>query len=122
MQRPGFWDDQAKAAEISEQHARARRRVEGFRSLSRDVGDLGELAELAAEDEEMARELTGQLESVERRLGELEEERLFSGRFDAGDAVVTVNPGPAARNHKTGPRCSCACICAGPSGRVSRSR
>jgi peptide chain release factor 2 len=93
MQRPGFWDDQAKAAEISAQHARAQRRLEGFRSLTKDVDDLGELAELAAEDEEMAKELTGQLSSVEKRLAELEEERLFSGRYDAGDAVVTVNAG-----------------------------
>src|SRR5215216_3633216 len=93
MQRPGFWDDQTKAAQISEQHARARRRLEGFRSLTQDVDDLGELAELAADDEEMAGELAGQLESVERRLAELEEERLFSGPYDAGDAVVTVNAG-----------------------------
>jgi peptide chain release factor 2 len=93
MQRPGFWDDQGAAAEISAQHARVQRRLEGFRSLSQDVEDLGELAELAAEDEEMAGELGSQLASVERRLAELEEERLFSGRFDAGDAVVTVNAG-----------------------------
>jgi peptide chain release factor 2 len=93
MQRPGFWDDQGAAAETSAQHARAQRRLEGFRSLSQDVDDLGELAELAADDEEMARELDAQLPSVERRLAELEEERLFSGRFDAGDAVVTINAG-----------------------------
>jgi len=93
MQRPGFWDDQGKAAEISAQHARAQKRLNGFRELTRDVDDLGELAELAAEDEEMAKELTSQLSSVERRLADLEEERLFSGRFDAGDAVVTVNAG-----------------------------
>src|SRR4051794_21033467 len=93
MQQPGFWDDQAKAAEISAQHARAQKRLEGFRALSTDVDDLGELAELAAEDEEMASELTSQLSSVEWRLADLEEERLFSGRFDAGDAVVTVNAG-----------------------------
>jgi peptide chain release factor 2 len=93
MQRPGFWDDQAAAAEISAQHARVQRRLQGFRELSRDVGDLEELAELAAEDEEMATELGVQLASVERRLAELEEERLFSGRFDAGDAVVTINAG-----------------------------
>ncbi len=93
MQKPGFWDDQAKAAEISAEHARAHRRLDGFRSLSRDVDDLGELAELAAEDDEMAAELAGQIQSVERRLAELEEQRLFSGRFDAGDAVVTVNAG-----------------------------
>jgi peptide chain release factor 2 len=93
MQRPGFWDDKAKAAEISAQHARAQRRLEGFRSLTKDVDDLGELAELAAEDDEMAEELSAQLPSVERRLAELEEERLFSGRFDHGDAVVTINAG-----------------------------
>jgi peptide chain release factor 2 len=93
MQRPGFWDDQTAAAEISAQHARAQRRLSGFRELSQDVDDLQELAELAAEDEEMATELGTQLASVERRLAELEEERLFSGRFDAGDAVVTINAG-----------------------------
>jgi peptide chain release factor 2 len=93
MQQPGFWDDRTKAAEISAQHARAQRRLEGFRALTKDVEDLGELAELAAEDEEMAGELAGQLESVEKRLSELEEERLFSGRFDAGNAVVTINAG-----------------------------
>jgi peptide chain release factor 2 len=93
MQRPGFWDDQAAAAEISAQHSRAQRRLEGFRKLTQDVDDLGELAELAVDDEEMAGELTGQLTSVETRLAELEEERLFSGPYDHGDAVVTVNAG-----------------------------
>jgi peptide chain release factor 2 len=93
MQRPGFWDDQAAAAEISAEHARAQRRLEGFNQLTRDVEDLDELAELAADDEEMAGELAGQLPSVEKRLAELEEERLFSGRFDAGPAVVTINAG-----------------------------
>jgi peptide chain release factor 2 len=93
MQRPGFWDDQSAAARISAEHARAQRRLDGFRSLTHDVDDLGELAELAAEDDEMAGELADQLASVERRLEELEEERLFSGPYDAGDAVVTINAG-----------------------------
>jgi len=93
MGSPGFWDDQASAAEISARHSRAQRRLNGFRELESDVADLDELAELAADDEEMASELGTQLASVERRLEELEEERLFSGPYDAGDAVVTVNAG-----------------------------
>jgi peptide chain release factor 2 len=93
MQRPGFWDDQTRAAEISAQHARAQRRLEGFRRLTEDVDDLDELAELADDDAEMAGELGTQLASVEQRLADLEEERLFSGPFDAGDAVVTINAG-----------------------------
>jgi peptide chain release factor 2 len=93
MQRPGFWDDQAAAARISAEHARAQRRLQGFRALESDVGDLEELAELAADDEEMAGELASQVISIEQRLAELEEERLFSGSYDAGDAVVTINAG-----------------------------
>ncbi|HEU4980366.1 MAG TPA: PCRF domain-containing protein, partial [Solirubrobacterales bacterium] len=77
MGRPGFWDDQAAAAETSARHASVRRRLDGFRRLESDVGDLEELAELAADDEEMAGELNDQLASVEARLAELEEERLF---------------------------------------------
>jgi peptide chain release factor 2 len=64
-----------------------------FRGLEGDVADLTDLAEMAAEDEEMAAELNTQLRSVEGRLAELEEARLFDGEYDAGDAVVTVHAG-----------------------------
>jgi peptide chain release factor 2 len=93
MQRPGFWDDQAAAAEISAQHARAQKRLESFGKLIIDVGDLEEYAELAADDETLAAEVAERLNSIEHRLAELEEERLFSGPYDAGDAVVTINAG-----------------------------
>ena len=93
MRQPGFWDDQEAAARTSAAHARAQRRLKTFRGLESDVADLDELAEMAAEDEEMAAELATQLGSVERRLAELEEARLFSGEYDAGDAVVTVHAG-----------------------------
>ena len=84
MGRPGFWDDQEAAARTSAAHARAQRKLKTFRELESEVGDLDELAEMAAEDEEMAAELATQLASVERRLAELEEARLFSGEYDAG--------------------------------------
>ncbi len=93
MGRPGFWDDQEVAAKTSAAHARAQRRLEMFRGLEGDVADLGDLAEMAAEDVEMAAELDAQLGSAEQRLAELEEARLFSGEYDAGDAVVTVHAG-----------------------------
>jgi peptide chain release factor 2 len=93
MQRPGFWDDQEAAAKTSAAHASAQRKLETFRSLERDAADLGELVELAAEDPGIAAELDSQLASVESRLGELEEARLFRGEHDSGDAVVTVRSG-----------------------------
>ena len=93
MQDPAFWDDPASAQKVSSEHARTARRVERIRSLEADVGDLEGLAELAAEDPEMMVELGASLAAMETRLVELEEERLFSGPYDAGDALVTVNAG-----------------------------
>ena len=93
MGQPGFWDDQERAAAVSSEHARAQRRLEGFRSLESDAADLDELAEMAEGDAELAGELEGQLAGLESRLAELEEARLFSGSYDTGNAVVTVRSG-----------------------------
>jgi len=93
MGAPGFWADQERAAKVSAQHARASRKLEQFRSLQDEVDDLEGLNELAAEDSSLADELTEQIDAIEARLGELEEERLFSGPYDSGDALVTVNAG-----------------------------
>jgi peptide chain release factor 2 len=41
----------------------------------------------------MAAELEEQIQSVQSRLDTLEEARLFSGKYDSGDALVTVNAG-----------------------------
>ena len=93
MQAPGFWDDQGAAARISAEHSSVARRLQGFRELERDIDDLDALEEMAAEDESIAAELDEQRASAEGRLAELEEARLFSGEYDSGDAVVTVNAG-----------------------------
>ena len=93
MGAAGFWDDQERAAKVSAEHARASRKLGVFRQLESDVEDLEPLAELAEEDPDLASELEEQIAGVQARLDELEEERLFSGRYDGGDALVTVNAG-----------------------------
>jgi peptide chain release factor 2 len=93
MGATGFWDDSEKAATVSAEHSRASRRLETFKALESDVEDLDGLAEMAAEEESLQGELEEQILAVEERLAALEEQRLFSGRYDAGDALVTVNAG-----------------------------
>ncbi len=93
MQAPGFWDDQAKAAKTSTEHTRLQKRLAEHEAVTGDVDDLETLAEMAAEDESLATEFEQQLADLEQRLGRLEEERLFTGRYDGGDAVVTIQDG-----------------------------
>src|SRR5881398_2306480 len=89
MQAPGFWDDSETAAKVNTEHAQISRKLDEFEGLERDVEDLVELGD----DPDLAGEIEEQLGDVERRLEELEEQRLFSGRYDTGDALVTVNAG-----------------------------
>jgi len=93
MGAEGFWDDQATAAKVSAEHARTQRKLDEFRTLESDIGELEELEELASEDDSIAAEVEEQRAAIERRLAALEEARLFAGDYDAGDAVVTVNAG-----------------------------
>jgi peptide chain release factor 2 len=93
MSAPGFWDNQEHATSVSAAHSSASRRLESYRSLERDIDDLETLEELAEEDNSIAGELEAQRRSIDSRLAELEEARLFSGEYDTGDALVTVNAG-----------------------------
>src|SRR5688500_5265815 len=93
MSAPGFWDDQARAARVSAEHASVNRRLETFRSVESELDDLEALEELAEEDDSIAGELADQRAGLDARLAGLEEARLFSGRYDSGDAVVSVHAG-----------------------------
>jgi peptide chain release factor 2 len=93
MGAPGFWDDADGAAKVGAEHSRATRRLEEFTALQSDVDDLDGLIEMAAEDSSLQGEIDEQFASAEQRLAALEEQRLFSGRYDAGDALVSVNAG-----------------------------
>ena len=94
MQAPGFWDEQRAAAKTSAAHAAATQRLADYRDLTRELQDAGELLEMAA-DEDMGflDELDETLARADAHLAALEEERLFSGEHDAGNAVVTINAG-----------------------------
>ena len=87
---PGFWDDQQRAARSSEEHARLTRRLERYDRLTRDYEDA---RELYAMDGEMADEIAASVEPLRRELDRLQEDALFNGEYDAGDAVVTIHAG-----------------------------
>jgi peptide chain release factor 2 len=89
MQDPDFWGDQERAAKVNGEYARTKRKLDLYSSLEGDV----ELAEMSAEDPDLVGEVDEQLRTIEQHLAELEEERLFAGKYDAGDALVTINAG-----------------------------
>jgi peptide chain release factor 2 len=87
MGEPGFWNDQQAAAQISSEHARVQRRLERYERLRREYDDA---KELLAMDGDMAAEIETSLQPLESELERLQEDALFSGEYDSGDAVVTI--------------------------------
>jgi peptide chain release factor 2 len=90
MGAPGFWDDQAEAARISQEHARVARRLERWQHLEREITEAQELYAL---DPGLEDEIAAQLVPVRADMERLQEEALFSGEYDAGDAVVSITAG-----------------------------
>jgi peptide chain release factor 2 len=90
MAGPGFWDDQQHATDVSTEHSRVTKRLERYRRLSQEYEDA---AELAAMDGEMAGEIARSLTPLRAELARLEEDALFNGEYDSGDAVVTIHAG-----------------------------
>jgi peptide chain release factor 2 len=90
MGAPGFWDDQASATRISTEHSRVTRKLERYERLQREYADAVELLSL---DGDLEDEISGLLEPVERELDRLIEDALFTGQYDAGDAVLEIHAG-----------------------------
>ncbi len=90
MSEPGFWDDQQRAARISAEHSRTQRKLERYERLK---GEYEDARELLSMDGDMAAEIASSLEPLRAELNRLEEDALFSGEYDAGDAIVTIHAG-----------------------------
>ena len=93
MSRPGFWDNQEEARDVSARFSRAEGRLKLMEGLRASLADSSELLELSEEDEELLPEVEQELRRVEVVLEEQEVARLFTGEYDEGPAILTINPG-----------------------------
>ena len=90
---PGFWDDAAHAQSVSKRASVLRDTIAEYDEAASLLDDAQAALELADEDEAFAEEAEDALTRLEALLDVLEVNSWFSGRFDGGDAILTVNPG-----------------------------
>lgn len=98
MNADGFWNDQKRAAKISAEHTRSKRKIDNLNTLRTEVEDVETMLEMAKEfDGTDSAEMLVDLENAIGPLGEklalLQEESLFSGDYDAGAAIVSIHSG-----------------------------
>jgi peptide chain release factor 2 len=85
LAQPDFWNDQQRAARLSAEHQRAQQKLQRYDELVSNVEFLREGAGTFPDEE-----LEPVLRDVRGELARLQEDALFSGEYDAGDAVVTI--------------------------------
>src|SRR5262249_15147984 len=75
---------------ISTEHARVTRRLDRYERLAREYEDAKELLAL---DSSLENEIAEQIRPIQSELERLQEDALFTGDYDAGDAGVTIHAG-----------------------------
>ncbi len=90
---PGFWDDTSHAQQVSKQVGNVRDVVDRYYAARDMLENLEVASSLADYDDSFSEDVAGLAQSLSSLLDELEIESWFSGRFDDGSAIVSINPG-----------------------------
>ncbi len=93
MAKPEFWDDAVHAQDVSKRAATIKDTLHAYSQAESKLGDIKTALEFACEDEAFEVEAQHAAQALAAMLDVLEIESWFSGRFDSGDAILSVNPG-----------------------------
>jgi len=88
---PDFWDDNEKAAKLSQELADLKEEIEAVQILKKELGDVKEFADLTEDVEE-------QVNALEKNIKKLEFQTFLSGRYDKGNAVMTITAGAGGQD------------------------
>jgi len=95
MEDPSIWDDQEFAQKLGQEKSSLEKIVEILTAVKTGVAECSEMLELAAEeqDQEVADEVSLDLDRIEANLAILEFQRMFSGPMDANNAFIDIQSG-----------------------------
>jgi len=90
MAAPAFWNNQEKAQATIAELKSLGVILKPLGEATSAADDLGVLVDMAREDSSLAGEVVGEVERLEKLLGELELKGLLNGPFDSKGAILTV--------------------------------
>ena len=93
MNAPDFWDHKDEAQATVAALSSCRNVIEPYEKVRKEVGELGELLELADGDEEMQNEISGMTRKMGRELDQLELVSFLSGELDHNNAYFSIHAG-----------------------------
>ena len=93
MAAPDFWDHKEDAQNTVAALSAAKNVIEPYEKVQKEIGDLDELIEMAAEDEEMLVEVSNMVTDLQKELDQLELVSFLSGELDHNNAYFSIHAG-----------------------------
>jgi peptide chain release factor 2 len=90
---PDFWNNSEATQNVMQQRKRLETALSDDRQVAAHISDVDTLFELGHEGEDVAAELTREIEKLRKLVDHLETAMLLSGEHDHRSAIVTIHPG-----------------------------
>jgi len=93
-ENPDFWKDQKKAVETNQEMSVLKEEIFEVDKLNKDIIDLRELEKIVDDEKDLEKEI----EKFEKKLEKLETKAFLSGRYDRGNAILSIYSGAGGQD------------------------
>jgi peptide chain release factor 2 len=93
MSASDFWNERERAEKLVSRLKQIKTTLDPYRRIQSDIDSIKELISLGEEDDSLLADIGGELEKIDRDLGEFEMAVLLSGENDHGNAIINIHPG-----------------------------
>lgn len=93
--KPDFWNNREQAATLTQEMSELNQDISFVEDLQNKIAEQKELEEMATSenDEQTVSDVTKELTEIERKVSERERLLKFSGPYDSGNAIITIQSG-----------------------------
>lgn len=93
--KDGFWNDQEHSSRVFSKIKSIQRKINNYEKIEKEIKNLFEMNELLnlEVDLDLVKELLKNSDNLKIKLDDLEIQTLFSGKYDANNAIITLHPG-----------------------------
>ena len=90
-----FWNDSENMPKVLSKINNLKKKITSYKNIENEIKTLSEMLELVAEEEDsdLEKEISENLNNVEKDVEELEISTLLSEKYDENNAIVTIHPG-----------------------------
>jgi peptide chain release factor 2 len=92
-EKQDFWNDKERAKNVSQELSDLKETIDSIEEIKKSIKDVGELKEILDSDG-----LYNEVEKIEGKIKEKEKETFFSGKYDKGNAMLSIYSGAGGQD------------------------